>query len=82
MKDTWSIGRSSPLGATVFPTGVNFSVYSRSASAVELVFFDQDDDPRPARVVPIDPVENRTDHYWHVFEPGVKPGQLYGYRVQ
>jgi isoamylase len=82
VKDTWSIGRSSPLGATVFPTGVNFSVYSRSASAVELVFFDQDDDPRPARVVPIDPVENRTDHYWHVFEPGVKPGQLYGYRVQ
>jgi isoamylase len=75
------MGRSSPLGATVFPTGVNFSVYSRSASAVELVFFDQDDDPRPSRVVPIDPVENQTDHYWHVFEPGIKPGQLYGYRV-
>jgi glycogen operon protein len=24
---------------------------------------------------------NRTYHYWHVFVPGVKPGQIYGYRV-
>ena len=29
----------------------------------------------------IDPVANRTYHYWHVFVPGVEPGQLYGYRV-
>jgi isoamylase len=75
-------GRSNPLGATVFPDGVNFSVYSRSASGVELIFFDHEDDVRPSRVVPIDPLENRTDHYWHIFEPHLKPGQLYGYRVQ
>ena len=30
---------------------------------------------------PLDPVANRTYHYWHAFVPGVKPGQLYGYRV-
>ncbi len=82
MNDTRNIGRSSPLGATVFPGGVNFSVYSRSASCIELVFFDHEDDPRPSRVVPIDPLTNRTGHYWHLFEPDVKPGQLYGYRVQ
>ena len=28
-----------------------------------------------------DPVANRTYHYWHVFLPGVKSGQIYGYRV-
>jgi glycogen operon protein len=82
VKDIASTGASSPLGATVCDGGVNFSVYSRSASLVELVFFDREDDARPARVVPLDPVENRTNHYWHVFVPRVKPGQLYGYRVQ
>ncbi|HSF22790.1 MAG TPA: glycogen debranching protein GlgX, partial [Blastocatellia bacterium] len=25
---------------------------------------------------------NRTYHYWHVFVPDLKPGQLYGYRVE
>jgi isoamylase len=74
-------GRSSPLGASVVPGGVNFSVYSRSASAVDLLLFDKDDDAQPSRVIPIDPVENRTYHYWHVFVPGLRQGQLYGYRV-
>jgi glycogen operon protein len=75
-------GRSSPLGATVVPGGVNFSVYSRSAAGVELVFFDREDDATPARVITIDPAANCTGHYWHVFVAGIKPGQLYGYRVQ
>src|SRR6267143_4982285 len=75
-------GRSSPLGATVAPGGANFSVFSRNASGVELLFFNREDDARPARVIPIDPVAGRTYHYWHVFVPGAQPGQLYGYRVQ
>ncbi|HTA43717.1 MAG TPA: glycogen debranching protein GlgX [Bryobacteraceae bacterium] len=74
-------GRSSPLGASVVAGGVNFSVYSRSASAVDLLLFDRDGDSRPSRVIPIDPVENRTYHYWHVFVPGLRQGQLYGYRA-
>jgi len=61
--------------------GVNFSVYSRSATAVELVFFDHEGDAQPSRSFPIDPSANRTDHYWHVCVRGVKPGQIYGYRV-
>src|SRR5947209_11143310 len=76
-----SRGRSHPLGATVFPDGVNFSVFSRGASAVELLLFDREDDARPSRVIPIDPAANRTYHYWHVFVPAVRSGQIYGYRV-
>ena len=74
-------GHSSPLGASVTASGVNFSVFSRSAAVVELLLFDCEDNTQPARVVPIDPVTNRTYHYWHVFVPGLKPGQLYGYRI-
>jgi isoamylase len=76
-----SIGKSSPLGATIVPGGVNFSVFSRGAGAVDLLLFDREDDPRPARVIPIDPVTHRAYHYWHVFVPGLQAGQLYGYRV-
>jgi len=71
-----------PLGATIVDSGVNFCVYSRSATGLELLFFDREDDAKPARSIPIDPALNRTYHYWHVFVPGIQPGQLYGYRAQ
>ncbi len=75
-------GRSYPLGATVYPGGVNFSVYSKSCDSVELLLFDAADDPRPADVIHLDRKRNhRTFHYWHVFVPGLGPGQIYGYRV-
>jgi hypothetical protein len=52
-------GQSSPLGATVRSGGVNFSLFSRSASGMELLLFDGEDDSRPARVIRIDPALNR-----------------------
>ncbi|MBV9669775.1 MAG: glycogen debranching enzyme, partial [Acidobacteriales bacterium] len=76
-----SAGRSFPLGATFSRNGVNFALYSRGASIVELLFFDRQDDSRPSRVIPLDPVDNRTCGYWHTFVSGIKSGQLYGYRV-
>jgi glycogen operon protein len=76
-----TLGRSSPLGATVTPAGVNFSVFSKHATGIELVLFDRATDARPSRVVAISPETNRQYHYWHVFVPGIQPGQLYGYRA-
>ena len=74
-------GRSFPIGATLADGGANFSVFSRSAAAIELLLFDRVDDARPSRVIPIDPCLNRTYHYWHVFVPGVQAGQIYGFRA-
>jgi len=74
-------GRPYPLGATVCPDGTNFSILSASASGMQLVLFDHADDGGAARTVTLDPVRNRTSHYWHIFLPGIKPGQLYGYRA-
>ena len=81
MRTIENAGGSSPLGATVLPGGVNFSIFSRHASKIELVFFDRTDDAQPSRVISIDPFANRTYHYWHVFVPQVQPGQIYAYRV-
>jgi isoamylase len=75
------IGRSSPLGATCSDAGVNFSLYSRNAARIELLFFDREEDSKPSRVFPIEPGTNRTYHYWHTFVVGARPGQIYGYRV-
>lgn len=74
-------GNSFPLGATVLQGGVNFSVFSKSATFVELLLFDHAEDPGPSRTILLDPRKNRTYHYWHVFVPDVGPGQIYGYRV-
>src|SRR5215471_8134631 len=71
-------GQASPLGATADPKGVNFSLYSRAALGVELLFFEREEDAQPSRVISLDPFTNRTYHYWHVFVPGVQAGQLYG----
>ena len=77
-----TVGRVAPLGATVSHDGVNFSIFSREASAVELLLFDKEDDAKPTRSITIDPATNRTYHYWHVFVPGVGAGQIYAYRIQ
>jgi isoamylase len=74
-------GRSFPVGATVYPDGVNFSVFSRDSDAVELLLFDQVDDGKPSRAITLDPGKNRTYHYWHIFVRGLTPGQIYGYRA-
>jgi glycogen operon protein len=74
-------GTSFPLGATVKGRGVNFSVYSKSADCVELLLFDSPDAAKPARVIRLDPHNNRTYYYWHVFVPDLRPGQVYGFRA-
>ncbi|MFQ3647924.1 MAG: glycogen debranching protein GlgX [Anaerolinea sp.] len=74
-------GKHYPLGPTVYPDGVNFCVFSKNCTRVELLFFDDVDAHRPSRVIELDPVLNRTFYYWHVFVRGVGHGQIYAYRV-
>ena len=33
-------------------------------------------------VISLDPVINRSYHYWHVFVPGLQAGQIYGFRAR
>ena len=74
-------GRPHPLGATPDAHGVNFSVFSRNATAVELLLFDQHDDRQPAQTIPLDPATNKTFFFWHVYVRGLRPGAHYAYRV-
>ncbi|MDX2185859.1 MAG: glycogen debranching protein GlgX [Opitutaceae bacterium] len=76
-REVWT-GRPYPLGATLTSEGVNFALFSEFATGVELCLFDELGQPEAERIRLVD----RTDHVWHVFIPGLKAGQLYGYRVE
>ncbi|MFI0347718.1 MAG: glycogen debranching protein GlgX [Chthoniobacterales bacterium] len=74
-------GKSFPLGATPFPEGVNFSIFSKQSTGAELLLFDHSEDPKPSQVISLSPQYNRSYYYWHVFVPGIKAGQIYAWRI-
>src|SRR5262249_55197090 len=74
-------GRALPLGTTTSPDGVNFSLFSETGTEVVLLLFDRADAVEPAQVVRLDPFQNKTFHFWHVFVRGCGPGIYYAFRV-
>ena len=75
------IGVPLPLGTYARGDGVNFAFFSRHASRVRLELFDHPEDAAAARMIDLDPARNRTGDVWHVWIKGIRPGQLYAYRV-
>jgi len=74
-------GKSAPLGATVHLEGVNFCIFAKSATSIELLLFAYPLEPQPTRIITLVPETNRTFHYWHIFVKGLKSGQIYAYRA-
>jgi glycogen operon protein len=69
-------GSPFPRGANWDGKGCNFSLFSESAESVELCLFDASGN-NEQRIR----IRERTSGVWHIYLPGVGPGQLYGYRV-
>lgn len=63
-------------GTHVDGAGVHFAIFSAHAEHVELVLFDEDD--QPVRSLDAD---RRSGDIWHVYVVGACAGQRYGYRV-
>lgn len=74
-------GKSHALGATVYEGGVNFCLYSKYATGIDLLLFDSPDAPYPAQTIHLNPQEHRSFHYWHAFVHGLQAGQVYAYRA-
>ena len=68
-------GEPFPLGATYDGKGTNFSLFSEVATRVELCLFDAAGAETRVNLPEV------TALCWHVYLPGIKPGQRYGYRV-
>jgi glycogen operon protein len=71
-------GHPYPLGATWDGNGVNFALFSEHATRVELCLFASADDDKESWRVEL---AEQTDMVWHVYLTGIRPGQLYAYRV-
>jgi glycogen operon protein len=64
-----------PLGATYDGAGVNFALFSQAAERVELCLFDDDDNETRVEMT------EQNSYVWHIYLPGIQPGQRYGYRI-
>lgn len=74
--DIWP-GQPHPFGAHWDGQGVNFALYSRHATRVELVLLDSvTHQPLYTLHLP-----EKTGPVWHGYVAGLRPGQVYGYRV-
>ncbi|MFN3603537.1 MAG: glycogen debranching protein GlgX [Leptonema sp. (in: bacteria)] len=71
-------GKPYPLGAHWDGLGVNFALYSKEATSVFLCLFDSEFSYQESLCIPI---KNRTHFIWHCYIEGIRPGQLYGYRI-
>ena len=70
-------GKAYPLGSTWNDRGVNFAIFSENAEEVHLCLFDSESNKETARIR----ISEHTDQVWHVCLSDIKPGQLYGYRI-
>ena len=74
-------GDPHPLGSTVYPDGVNFSVFSQNAASMELLLFAEGNSTEPFQIIKMTDEGNKSFHFWHVFLVDAKPGLHYAYRV-
>jgi isoamylase len=75
-----SKGYALPLGASLHKSGANFAIFSRHASRVWLLLFDEDFE-YPSQTIDLDPSQNKTGDIWHVWVKDIKENQFYAYKI-
>jgi len=78
---TLQFAYQAPFGATLQDTGVQFSVFSRSATAMRLLLYNRVGDREPSEVIEFDPESDRWGDVWSLTVPGIAPGQLYHFQA-
>jgi isoamylase len=66
-----------PFGSTLQDTGGQFSVFSRSATAMRLLLYNKVTDREPSEIIEFDRDTDRWGDVWSVNVPGIDHGQLY-----
>jgi len=75
-----SRGGPRPLGASLFRGGINFSLFSKHATHVVLVLFNESDGTKVE--IPLDPRVNRTGDVWHALVRIQDGDPDYGWRMK
>jgi len=66
-----------PYGAILRDGGVQFVVYSRSATKLRILLYDAVDDVAAGETIDLEPARDRWGDIWSVFVPGLAAGTLY-----
>ncbi|MGF6936659.1 isoamylase [Paraburkholderia sp. UCT70] len=74
-------GSRFPVGASAVPGGINFCIFCRHATRVELLLYDAADSPEPFQIITLAAGCNRTFYYWHVMVEALPFGTYYTWRV-
>jgi isoamylase len=64
-------GHRYPAGATAEEGGTNFSLFSRHATAVQLLLYEKPDSIHPFQIIDLDSAVNRSFFFWHIFLQGM-----------
>ena len=70
-----------PFGACVNNTGAQFSVFSRSATAMRLLLYNDVSDTEPSEVISFDRNSDRWGDVWSLSVPSLTHGQLYHFQA-
>jgi glycogen operon protein len=70
-----------PYGAILQEGGVQFVVYSRSATAMRVLLYRRVSDRDPYRTVEFNPATDRWGDLWSMFVPGLTAGMLYHFQA-
>ncbi|MDX1963109.1 MAG: glycogen debranching protein GlgX [Pirellulales bacterium] len=70
-----------PYGAILHEGGVQFVVFSRSATAMRLLLYDRVEDREPSEIIAFDRENDRWGDVWSVYVPGLGAGQLYHFQA-
>jgi isoamylase len=74
-------GRSYPSGAKPDGKGVNFSIFTRHATGVELLLFETPYCTEPFQTIVLEKNVNRTFYSWHVYVLNLPVGTWYVWRI-
>ena len=70
-----------PYGAILHENGVQFVVYSKSATAMRLLLYEKVDDAEPEEIIEFSPTNDRWGDIWSIFVPGLTTGALYHFQA-
>jgi len=70
-----------PYGAILHENGVQFVVFSRSATAMRLLLYENVEDLDPEETIEFNRETDRWGDIWSIFVPGVSIGQLYHFQA-
>ena len=74
-------GRRYPSGATLEADGVNFSIFSRHATGVELLLYENGTAEKPFQIIRLEAEDNHSFFNWHIKMVGLPPGTHYTWRM-